>query len=82
MRLKGRAALARRKLILERDGHRCRDCGFPGRLEIHHVIPLHRGGSDEEDNLLTLCRACHLAKHARSRDEGWRALVEELSRAD
>lgn len=51
-----------RARILQRDGHMCR---FPGcerrsqRLEIHHILPRHRGGTNDTSNGITLCRACH-----------------------
>ena len=31
-----------RKLVLERDRHRCKDCGKSGRLECHHVLDTYR----------------------------------------
>ena len=45
--------------ILERDGWRCQVCGDRQQLDIHHIIPRSRGGSDSQDNLITLCRTCH-----------------------
>jgi len=30
---------------------------------IHHIIPLEKGGSDDIDNLMLLCRACHNKIH-------------------
>ena len=76
--------MARRR-CLERDNYHCRDCQrAAGRFEIHHVIPLAAGGSAlDVDNLLSLCRDCH---HARHRDESpevvaWTAFVGELREA-
>ncbi len=49
-----------RLLILERDRRRCTRCGGSGRLEVHHVRPVARGGDPfDADNLRTLCRRCH-----------------------
>ena len=31
-------------------------------LELDHIIPLHRGGSNESDNLQLLCTDCHKVK--------------------
>ena len=54
-----------RLAALSRDGYRCRECGMPGDLEVHHVEPLERGGAALElGNLETFCRDCHLAQHA------------------
>ena len=56
--------------ILRRDGYACQDCGAVfrggagvrrkrGSLEVHHLIPRSRGGSDHPLNLKTLCPSCH-----------------------
>lgn len=47
-----------KKRVEERDGHRCIFCGKPGRGEAH-VIPRSHGGLGVEQNLITVCRACH-----------------------
>lgn len=52
-----------RLTILKRDRFVCQNCGitFPEyRLEVHHVEPVSKGGSDSECNLITLCIDCHL----------------------
>ena len=28
-------------------------------LSAHHIIPRHKGGSNDERNLITLCKHCH-----------------------
>ena len=33
--------------------------------EIDHVVPLHRGGADDLDNLQACCASCHRKKTAR-----------------
>ena len=54
---------ALRRVILERDGYRCRNCGRAGRLEVDHIRTLWRGGSNEPDNLQALCAfPCHRDK--------------------
>lgn len=53
-----------RPLIFERDGYRCRRCGSTSRLEVDHVIPLARGGSNDPSNLQTLCFPCNRRKGA------------------
>ncbi len=50
-----------RAKILERDEHRCQQCGRPGD-EVDHITPLVDGGSDRETNLRTLCHDCHAAR--------------------
>ena len=51
--------------ILERDGWRCQVCGNRQQLDIHHIFPRSRGGTDSQDNLTTLCRTCHGETHGR-----------------
>jgi len=53
------------KKVFERDKHTCRYCGATNRLEIDHIIPLSRGGSNELDNLQILCRYCNSRKWAK-----------------
>lgn len=54
-----------RDLILKRDRYRCIDCGFSKNLTVDHIVPRHAGGSNEHDNLQTLCVRCHEKKHGR-----------------
>jgi len=52
--------------VLTRDGYMCQYCKGQSkdkRLEVHHIIFRSEQGSDEETNLLTLCKACHDALH-------------------
>lgn len=41
----------------------CVLCGSTDNLEHHHVVPKSLGGSDNEDNLLTLCAKHHMQLH-------------------
>jgi hypothetical protein len=50
---------ATRTLVLRRDRYRCVFCGKGGRLEADHIIPWSAGGSDDLDNLRTLCHECN-----------------------
>jgi len=53
--------------VLTRDGYTCQHCkgkSKESRLEVHHIIFRNQQGSDEEANLLTLCKACHDGLHA------------------
>ena len=36
-------------------------------FEVHHIIPLHLGGNSSLDNLIVLCKRCHLNAHAEIR---------------
>ena len=64
-RLSGRRLQKRNERIKQRDGWRCQNqqCGeLTTRLQVDHKIPLTQGGSDEDDNLQSLCVACNMAK--------------------
>lgn len=52
----------RRQLLL-RTGRRCEVCHQHRRLEVHHVVPRIRGGTNHISNLRLLCRRCHLRVH-------------------
>jgi hypothetical protein len=53
--------------VLTRDGYTCQQCKGKSkdrRREVHHIIFRSQNGSDEEANLVTLCKICHDALHA------------------
>ena len=41
----------------------CEQCKKNGTMtlaeEVHHIKPLSRGGTNQEDNLMSLCTSCH-----------------------
>jgi 5-methylcytosine-specific restriction endonuclease McrA len=51
--------------VLERDGWRCQCCGSMQNLEVHHLKFRSRSGSDEQQNLITLCTDCHSHVHSK-----------------
>ena len=54
-----------RGLVLERDGHKCTNCGKSTQLQVHHLTYEHH--YKEHNNLgdlVTLCRMCHEAEHS------------------
>lgn len=53
--------------VLTRDSYSCQQCQGKSkdrRLEVHHIVFRSHNGSDEESNLITLCKTCHTALHA------------------
>jgi len=60
---------SRRFIIMQRDTFTCQLCGASrgngAKLHVDHMIPLARGGSNDDDNLWTLCEACNLGKSDR-----------------
>ena len=51
----------------------CRGCldtfRQPGNMEVDHIIPLHKGGTDDADNLQLLCRSCNTQKGTGTMDD-------------
>ena len=45
----------------------CEMCYREGRLmlmdEVHHILPVSKGGTHERNNLMSLCRSCHNKIH-------------------
>ena len=54
-----------RQQVLRRDGWRCQSCGAMSNLEVHHREFRSHSGADSEENLITLCAACHAGVHRR-----------------
>jgi hypothetical protein len=56
---------ATRRKVLHRDHERCRvpDCKCHTNLDVHHIVHVEQGGTNDMSNLLTLCEAHHLAHH-------------------
>ncbi len=53
--------------VLNRDNYTCQYCkgkSKDSKLEVHHIIFRCYGGSDEPENLITLCKTCHDKLHA------------------
>jgi hypothetical protein len=62
---------ARRRFeILKRDGFRCQLCGASSgdgiQLHVDHRVSLAKGGSNEDENLWSLCERCNLGKSDRN----------------
>ncbi|WP_417064451.1 HNH endonuclease [Gordonibacter urolithinfaciens] len=65
-----------RQRVIARQQGRCASCGKvcaelsggrwrTGRLggQVHHIVPLSRGGSNQDTNAVLLCEACHRRAH-------------------
>lgn len=53
------------KACAEWDGHRWRTGRLGG--QVHHIVPLSRGGSNTDTNAALLCEACHRRAHGGAR---------------
>jgi 5-methylcytosine-specific restriction endonuclease McrA len=67
-----------REQILNRDSYCCGKCrssyADPRMMQVHHIIPVSEDGSDDPDNLITVCKNCHNKIH----NDDWRKYVETL----
>ena len=55
--------IAKRNLVLRRDGFVCKLCGSAKNLDVHHIT-YENLGHEKLDELITLCRDCHTHKHS------------------
>jgi HNH endonuclease len=55
-----------RLLVYGRDGYACVSCGATHGLTIDHIHPHLLGGSDNPENLQTMCKPCNIRKGARA----------------
>lgn len=56
---------ATRWAILKRDGFKCKKCGktqVEERIEVDHITPRSKGGTNDESNLEALCLTCNRGK--------------------
>jgi len=45
----------------------CKTYLGPGRGDVHHIVPLSRGGLTKKSNLTLLCLTCHEKRHSHMR---------------
>ncbi len=71
-----------RRAVLDRDRHRCRmpGCGSAHFLQVHHLVPREAGGSNQPDNLVTLCSGCHRALHRTGENRLTQVFLAERAR--
>ena len=62
-RIRGYELTKIRERILLRDGYACRRCGRVSvDLFVDHVVPLHLGGAESDENRQSICGECHRLK--------------------
>lgn len=45
----------------------CVNCGSSINLQLHHIVPIAKGGTNSAGNLVTLCGDCHAIVHNHSK---------------
>jgi 5-methylcytosine-specific restriction protein A len=74
-RINVRDTAALRLDVFERDGFQCQGCGYQAhdskdrKLHVDHIVPVSMGGTNDIDNLQTLCDRCNAAKSDRLPDK-------------
>ena len=70
-----------RREVFNRDHYRCLYCGRQTReLTLDHVVPRHRGGPHDWENLASACKGCNHRKAGRTpREAGMRLLHEPFA---
>lgn len=70
---RGRTWRVIRDRVLQRDCGLCQECRRNDRLraacEVDHILPVWKGGTDDDANLESLCHDCHAKKTAAEQRE-------------
>lgn len=51
--------------VFARDGVKCVKCSSEDELNVHHIRPLSKRGLSIMDNMITLCKPCHVEIHSK-----------------
>jgi len=70
-----------RNYLLEKFNRRCVYCNKPSKtLEVEHIIPKSRGGTNSLDNLAIACTKCNRLKGSKTAEEfGFKSIQEQAS---
>ena len=72
-----RGRFTRRDVFL-RDRFTCQYCGKPTKdLTLDHVLPRHRGGAHDWENVVAACKACNHRKAGRTPQEARMSLIRQ-----
>ena len=72
-----------RKLAWERDSLTCQHCGVKGKRnpDVHHISPWMNSHSHSLDNLICLCKSCHMKEDAKVHEQWGGQLVQDKPKA-
>lgn len=65
-------SVEKRNEVFARDNFECVECGAGANLTIDHIKPVTKGGTDDIENLQTLCNRCNSRKGNRERQKSYR----------
>lgn len=71
-----------RELIYEKCGGHCAYCGKEiayRNMQVDHIHPQYKGGSDDINNLLPACRACNFRKGTLSVEQFRREIIDQCN---
>lgn len=71
----------KQKAKILKEHNRCAFCGSTEDLEIHHIVPKVKCGTDDESNLIVLCSHCHRNIHKGNRSELTKLGIERKRRS-
>lgn len=54
---------------MKKSDSRCVACGTSDDLQVDHILPVSRGGTNDVDNLQMLCQPCNSSKRDKTMDE-------------
>ena len=66
--------------VFKRDKFTCQYCGESAPnviLEVDHIVPVSKGGTDDVMNLITSCRDCNRGKRNRKLDDSTAVMVQK-----
>ncbi|WP_287586465.1 RNA-guided endonuclease IscB [Candidatus Borrarchaeum sp.] len=70
-----------KEYLLEKWGRTCAYCGRSGvPLEVEHIIPSSRGGTDRVSNLTISCRACNVKKGDQTAEEFGYPVIQQQAK--
>ncbi len=69
-----------RAQAIKKYGDACELCSYNLHIETHHILPRHKGGQHEIDNLVVLCSNCHSLVTHKNFNLKSRKEIKELSK--
>ena len=67
-----------RDSVYKRDNYTCQYCGVVGGiLEVDHIVPFSKGGSEDMNNLITSCKTCNREKYNKTPEEANMTIIND-----